>query len=105
MAFDGVKTLSEIAFTFDSNFNYPIRVTMAPKRQEQQRPGVPAELVKDYDVVLKKNGEAMKTVEVRDNHQRHCVHKFEKTECDSVEFRIYSTNGSENVTVFEVRAY
>ena len=105
MAFDGVKMLSEIAFTFDSNFNYPIRVTMAPKRQEQQRPGVPAELVKDYDVVLKKNGEAMKTVEVRDNHQRHCVHKFEKTECDSVEFRIYSTNGSENITIFEVRAY
>jgi hypothetical protein len=78
---------------------------MAPKRQEQQRPGVPAELVKDYDIVFKKNGESVKVIEIRDNHQRHNPHKFEKTECDGVEFRIYSTNGSENVTVFEVRAY
>ncbi|MBQ8259612.1 MAG: FAD-dependent oxidoreductase [Clostridia bacterium] len=105
MAFDSKKAISELALTFESDFNYPIRVTMAPKRQEQQRPGVPAELVKDYDIVFKNGGEVAKTIEVRDNHQRHCVHKFESTECDSVEFRIYSTNGSENVTVFEVRAY
>ena len=105
MAFDSKKTLSELALTFESDFNYPIRVTMAPKRQEQQRPGVPAELVKDYDIVFKNGGEVVKTIEVRDNHQRHRVHKFESTECDSVEFCIYSTNGSENVTVFEVRAY
>ena len=105
MAFAEPKTLSELALTFESDFNYPIRVTMAPKRQEQQRPGVPAELVKDYDIVLKKGGEVVKTIEVRGNHQRHNVHKFENTECDSVEFRIYSTNGSENITIFEVRAY
>ena len=105
MNFGEVKTISELALTFESDFNYPIRVTMAPKRQEQQRPGVPAELVKDYDIVFKCGGEVVKTIEIRDNHQRHCVHKFESTECDSVEFRIYSTNGSENVTVFEVRAY
>ena len=105
MAFAEPKTLSELALTFESDFNYPIRVTMAPKRQEQQRPGVPAELVKDYDIVLKKGGEVVKTIEIKDNHQRHNVHKFENTECDSVEFRIYSTNGSENITIFEVRAY
>ena len=105
MAFAEPKTISELALTFESDFNYPIRVTMAPKRQEQQRPGVPAELVKDYDIVFKKGGEVVKTIEVRGNHQRHNVHKFENTECDSVDFRIYATNGSENVTVFEVRAY
>lgn len=105
MNFGEVKSISELALTFESDFNYPIRVTMAPKRQEQQRPGVPAELVKDYDIVFKKNGETVKVIEIRDNHQRHNPHKFEKTECDGVEFRIYSTNGSENVTVFEVRAY
>jgi hypothetical protein len=105
MKFGEVKSISELALTFESDFNYPIRVTMAPKRQEQQRPGVPAELVKDYDIVFKKNGETVKVIEIRDNHQRHNPHKFEKTECDEVEFRIYSTNGSENVTVFEVRAY
>ena len=105
MSFDSAKTLSEIALTFESDFNYPIRVTMAPNRQVQQRPGVPAELVKDYDVVFKKNGETVKTIEVRGNHQRHVVHKFDPTDCDRVDFVIRSTNGAENVTVFEVRAY
>ncbi len=105
MDFDSPKSLSELALTFESDFNYPIRVTMAPNRQVQQRPGVPAELVKDYDIIFKKDGETINTIEIRDNHQRHNVHKFDKTECDSVDFRFYSTNGSENVTVFEVRAY
>ncbi|MBR4034137.1 MAG: FAD-dependent oxidoreductase, partial [Clostridia bacterium] len=105
MSFDSAKTLSEIALTFESDFNYPIRVTMAPNRQVQQRPGVPAELVKDYDVVFKKNGETVKTIEVKGNHQRHVVHKFDPTDCDRVDFVIHSTNGAENITVFEVRAY
>ncbi len=105
MNFGEAKTLSELSLTFYSDFNYPIRVTMAPNRQVQQRKGVPAELVKDYDIVFKKNGESVKTIEIRDNHQRHNVHKFDKTECDSVDFRIYSTNGAQDVTIFEVRAY
>ena len=97
--------LSELRFTFHSDFRYPIRVTMAPNRQKQQRPGVPAELVKDYDVILRRNGKIVRTVEVRENHQRHNIHRFEKTACDAVELHVITTNGAEEVTVFEVRAY
>ena len=99
------KTLSELSLTFHSDFNYPIRVTMAPNRQVQQRKGVPAELVKDYDIVFKRGGETVRTVSVRSNHQRYNPHKFEPVTCDSVDFRFYSTNGSADATVFEVRAY
>ena len=105
MSFDAPQKLSQLRFTFDSDFRYPIRVTMAPNRQIQQRPGVPAELVKDYDVVFKKNGETVKTIEVRDNHQRHNVLNFESVECDTVELLVFSTHGCDKVTVFEVRAY
>ena len=99
------KTLSELSLTFHSDFSYPIRVTMAPNRQIQQRTGVPAELVKDYDIVFKRGGETVRTVSVRSNHQRYNPHKFEPVTCDSVDFRFYSTNGSADATVFEVRAY
>lgn len=105
MRFDSSKMLSELRFTFHSDFNYPIRVTMSPNRQKQQRIGVPAELVKDYDVILKNNGRAVRTIEVRDNHQRHNVLTFESTECDSVELKVLATNGANEITVFEVRAY
>ena len=99
------KTVSELRFTFCSDFNYPIRITMAPNRQKQQRPGVPAELVKDYEVILKLNGETVRKFNVRDNHQRLNVNKFGKTVCDTVELRVSKTNGAPEVTVFEVRAY
>lgn len=105
MSFDGNVMLSELRYTFDSDFRYPIRVTMAPNRQKQQRDGVPEELVCDYDVIMKKNGETVRTIEVRGNYQRHNVHRFELTECDEVTLHVHSTHGEKEITVFEVRAY
>ena len=105
MKFNKPIEISELRYTFDSDFKFPIRVTMAPPRQKQQRPGVPEEIVKDYDIVLKLNDEVIRTINVKDNHQRHNIHKFEKTMCDCVELCVKSTHGEEEITVFEVRAY
>lgn len=105
MEFDAPKAISELRYTFHSDFSYPIRVTMAPARQKQQRIGVPEELVCDYDIVMKKGGEVVRTIEVRDNHQRHNIHRFDETMCDTVELCVKSTNGAKDITVFEVRAY
>ena len=99
------KKISELRYTFHSDFSYPIRVTMAPPRQKQQREGVPAELVRDYEVILKNKGEIIKTIGVQGNHQRHNVHTFEPVVCDAVELIVKATNGANEVTVFEVRAY
>ncbi len=105
MTLPKAETLSQMRFIFDSDFNYPIRVTMSKNRQVQQRPGVPAELVKDYDITLYRNGEAVKTVERRGNFLRLDVVDFEPTLCDKAEIKFLSTNGADCVTVFEVRAY
>jgi len=105
MVLPKAETLSQLRITFDSNFSYPIRVTMAKNRQVQQRIGVPMELVKDYDVVLLKDGKEVALKEIRGNVQRLNVIDFDPTECDSAEFRFHSTNGADKITVFEVRAY
>ncbi len=105
MHFPSPGTLSELRFTFDSDFHYPIRVTMAYNRQIQQRVGVPAELVKDYTVTLKKNGQTVHTISVKNNHQRLNVLKFSPVLCDEAELHIQSLNGADRVTVFEIRAY
>ena len=78
---------------------------MAPNRQKQQRQGVPAELVCDYDIVMKLGNTIVRTIQVRNNHQRHNAHRFDTTVCDSVELHVKSTNGADKITVFEVRAY
>ncbi|MBR2019408.1 MAG: FAD-dependent oxidoreductase [Clostridia bacterium] len=99
------RTLSQLRLTFWSDFNYPIRITMAPNRQKQQRVGVPAELIKDYTVRLKRDGKTLREIAVRENHQRLNVLNFESTECDLVEIAVHATNGHEKAVIFEVRAY
>ena len=105
MKLDAPRTISELRLTFDSNFAYPIRVTMSANRQAQQRIGIPPELVKDYTITAFRNGKAVYTKEIKDNHQRHNVVAIPPTECDAVEFRFTATNGAADVTVYEVRAY
>lgn len=105
MKLEGAKTLTQLRLTFDSDFRYPIRVTMSANRQGQQRIGIPAELVKDYTVKLVKDGKTVREIEVKGNHQRQNVLDFEPTECDTAEIHILSTNGADKITVYEIRAY
>ena len=105
MTFPEAVSLHQLRLTFDSNFRYPIRITMSANRQGQQRPGVPAELVKDFDAVLYRGDTPVRTVSVRNNHHRLSVTDFPLTECDRVVFRFTALNGGDRVTVFEVRAY
>jgi hypothetical protein len=105
LKWDIPQKISQLRLTFNSNFNYAIRVTMAPKRQAQQRIGVPPELVKDYTAELYNNSKLVKTIRVKDNIQRHNVIDFEKTSCDEIKLIFTSTNGHKDIEVFEVRAY
>ena len=105
MAFPRPETVRGLRFVFHSDFRYPIRVTMSPNRQAQQRPGVPQELVRAYEVQLIREGKTVKTITVKDNHQRLNVLDFEPTVCDEVHLHVLATHGSPDVTIFEIRAY
>ncbi len=96
--------IKELRLTFDTDFKTPIRITMAPLRQAQQKRGLPKVLVKDYRIILKNKGETVFTQKEENVSERLSVVKFEETECDSVIVEILSTYGEES-TVFEIRAY
>ena len=97
--------VSQVRLTFDSNFNYAIKISMSAKRQGQQRIGVPIELVKDYTVELYLGGEKVAEKTVRDNVQRANVVNLDKTLCDEVRVHVHATNGAEDARVYEVRVY
>ncbi len=97
--------VGQVRFVFHSDFSYPIRVTMSPNRQAQQRPGVPKELVRDYVVTFFLRGEPVGKITVHDNHQRLNILNLEPVLCDEVQLRVLATNGAADVTVFEMRAY
>ena len=105
MTFAGPERVSEIRLTFESNFAYPIRQTMSPNRQAQQREGVPMELVRDFDLHFLLAGREVGVKQVRGNHQRLRAVGTGSVECDSVIIHVLATNGFDRAVIHEVRAY
>lgn len=97
------KQISQIQLTFDSGFAYPIKITLSDNRRRQQRIGVPPELVKDFTIELLSDGKTVFNKTIKGNIQRMTRVDFEPVECDTVKIIFYSTNGCEEIRVFETR--
>lgn len=105
LKWDEAKEIREIRLTFESNFAYPIRVTMAPLRQAQQRNGVPEELVKDVKIELYREGKKTGEAYVKGNYQRLCSVGIGDVPADEIRVIPESTNGAEWVVIHEIRVY
>ena len=103
--FADASDVNEIRLTFETNFSYPIRVTMSRNRQIQQRDGIAPEIVRDYDIVLRCGGETVKTLEIRGNYQRLNVIPVGGLRCDGFDVIVRATNGLGDAIIHEVRAY
>ena len=97
--------VSQVRLTFDSNFNYAIKLTLSGKRQKQQRIGIPPELVKHYTVCLWNGDQKVGEKTVCNNVQRANIVDFEPAVCDKVTITVHATNGAEDARVYEVRVY
>lgn len=103
--FDDAVNISQVRIIFDTNFNYSIKQTQNTKRQNQQRIGIPPELVKNYTIKLLKNDTCVCEKAVFDNHQRLNIVTFPFVSCDKIIITLTDTNGCEDIHVFEVRIY
>ncbi|MDD6222783.1 MAG: FAD-dependent oxidoreductase, partial [Lachnospiraceae bacterium] len=98
--------VSRVQVTFDSNFYIEKKITLSSRRQHQQKTGIPAELVKDYDVELLSGKEVVAVRQIRGNYQRLNRVNFETPVlCDAVRLKVFATNGILEARVFEVRVY
>ncbi len=102
---DSPHEIRQVRLTFESNFQYPIRITMSPNRQKQQRIGVPPELVRDYRVDLLRDETDVTSRRMEGNHLRLSLCDLPPTEADTVRITIEATNGDPKVVVHEVRIY
>ncbi len=102
---DAACDITEVCLTFESNFRYPIRVTMAPNRQKQQRIGVAPELVRDFTVELIRDGNVVAAANVKGNHLRRRVVGFAAVNADSVRVTPVATNGADDAVIHEIRVY
>ncbi|MBQ9355124.1 MAG: FAD-dependent oxidoreductase [Clostridia bacterium] len=97
--------VSTIQLVFDSDFNTEKKITLSSTRQNQQKMGVPTELVRDFKVELIKDGKTVCTRDIKENFQRLVKIKFEKTQCDTVRIDFLNTWGDPCIKVFELRIY
>ena len=99
------KQVKQLRLTFDSNFRLNKNITLSGKRQLQQEIGVPKELVKDFVVKFTLGDKVVKEINVTNNVQRLCVLDFDKISCDGIKICFNSTNGIDEIRLFEARAY
>ena len=90
---------------FDSDFNTEKKITLSSTRQNQQKIGVPSELVRDFSVELISNGVVVEKSEIKDNCQRLVKLNFDSVICDTVKVNFTKTWGDLFVRVFEIRVY
>jgi len=97
--------VKEIQITFDSNFDVEKKITLSSRRQRQQVPGIPPELICDYELILLYKGEKVAAKKICGNYQRTNRISFEPIICDAVQLNVLSTNGDAAARVFEIRIY
>ena len=99
------QPVSEVHLTFDSNFHYPIKITLSRKRQAQQRIGVPPELIRDYTVTLWQGDKRQRSRRLQRTFNGKNIVTFPTTECDRVTVMVHKTNGSNEAHIYEIRVY
>lgn len=106
LTFDSAVNVEEIHLKFDSDLSKEIMLSMSPRVLSNHVPGLPPELVKNYELVFYLDGKQVGTEKVTDNYYRFKVHKLEKPAvCDKIMVNVLATHGDAHARIFEVRVY
>ena len=95
----------EIRLTFDTDLSHEIMPSITRIVRDRQVKGLPRELVRDYTLTLRREGQTVAEKEVRGNGQRLNVHPFGGVLCDEVVVTVPGTHGLDRARVYEVRVY
>lgn len=97
--------IHEVDVAFDSNLSKQLTITVNEYVKTCEQPTLPDELVKDYEIILQKDGKTVAKKEVKNNVLRRNKIKFDETECDTVLVRAFATYGARDIKIYEIRAY
>ena len=100
------KELHELRLTFDPDLSAEICISVSKAFIDKEKVGVPASLVRDYDMILSRGGKVIYQISMEGNYQRHQVITLpEMTVADSVTVQVKATNGAKDARIFEIRLY
>ncbi len=99
-------TLREVILVFDTGMHRHLTLSQADGYTRRMIWGRPQpETVRDYVIEAEANAGWRELVRVRDNYQRHRVHRFAATSTPALRVRVEATNGLDHARIFEIRAY
>ncbi len=98
--------ISQVRLTFDPDLSDERCISVSKAFIDKELKGVAPTLVKDFTVELVKDGQAVWSAPVTENHQRLVIVDLpQPAEADAVRIRVTATNGTADVRIFEVRIY
>ncbi len=106
LEFRSVVRVKEVHLKFDSNLSREIMISLSHRVLSKQVPGVPPELVRDYEMDFYLKGKQVYAERVTGNHLRFRLHRLEKpVVCDKITVNVLTTNGDRHARIFEIRVY
>lgn len=102
---DKAHKVSQVRLTFDPDLSEERCISVSKAFLEKEPIGPAKDLVKDYSVLLVKDGKTVASKDVKGNYQRLCIEDFAPVEADEVKVVVKATNGSADAKIFEVRVY
>ena len=106
LKWDSCEEISTVQLLFDSNLSREITPSISQRVLTRQSKMSPPELIHEYELEFFKEGVSVRKI-LRDSvgQRKQVVHFPEKIFCDELRIRPLNTYGSEDVVIFEVRAY
>lgn len=99
-------TIRQIRLTFDPNLSREIMPSITAIVRNRQCPAMPEELVRDYMVVLARDGETVFEKQVMGNCQRlNVIDLPQEVTADSLTILVGATHGHPSARIFEIRLY
>lgn len=95
----------ELRLTFDSDLSAEIMISLSKWHHVRQQEGVPDTLVRDYRIVMLKEGREIYSERVEENRQRLRIHPLPGQDCNQVRIEVLRTWGCEQARLCEIRVY
>lgn len=101
-----ITSVGQIRIYFDSDYSLEIYPTQAKwHRANIITEKTPDTIVKDFSIVLLKEGKEILREEIKNNYQRMFVKNLDDISCDEIKIEVSATHGCKTARIFEIRVY
>ena len=101
LVYDHPVPIGSIDLCFDSNLSRENMLSISETVMQKFHQGLPPELVRSYEIVLRNTGDVVHTIIVDENHLRHRAHQLpQPVMTDSCTITVLATHGDPHARIF-----